>query len=111
MVTEGLGLQPPDDDDFSLITEAIVMFLSYGGFGSIPLIVYYLGHSSMSVNHCFGTAAIATGLTLCILGSSKSSFSSSPWYYCATESVLFGVFCAVISYTVGSSLVGAMGVR
>ena len=101
MVTEGLGLQPPDDDDFNLLTEGFILFCSYIGFGCLPLIVLYIGHEYLSSDDLFKSAVMFMGAILFLLGSAKGNFSSASWIYCAMESLLFGIACAVISYTVG----------
>ena len=43
MVTEELGLRLPDDDDGKLLTDAFLMTVSFGLFGSLPLVVYFFG--------------------------------------------------------------------
>ena len=43
LVTEELGIRIPDQDDEYLLKDSFVMFVSYFGFGSIPLLVYFLG--------------------------------------------------------------------
>ena len=104
MVTEGLGLQLPEDDDSSLILEAFVMFCSFLVFGCVPLAVIYMGHGQMSGENLCMAAGTCIGTLLFLLGAAKGSFSSASWLFCAVESLLFGLSCAVISYTVGSSI-------
>jgi len=77
IVTEELGLQPPEDDDITLVADAFVMFASYACFGSIPLIVYAVGPvlpDSFCSRDLYSTSAVVTSLALFTLGSAKSSF-------------------------------------
>ena len=101
MVTEGLGLQPPEEEDGNLVVEAFILFCSYVGFGCLPLVVLYAGHDQMSGDNLYTSAGICMGVLLFVLGSAKGSFSSSSWLYFAMESLIFGLSCAIISYTVG----------
>ena len=109
MVTEGLGLQSPEDDDDNLVLEAFILFCSYVGFGCLPLLVLYAGHEQMSSENLCTSAGICVSVVLFLLGSAKGSFSSASWLYCATESLIFGLSCAVISYTVGVYLSSYIG--
>ena len=107
MITEELGLQPLLDDDLTLLVDAFVMFLSYAGFGSIPLIVYCLGPiyaESMTPRELFISSTIITGFCLFILGSAKSAFSSAPMLYSAFESLIFGIVSAAVAFGVGASV-------
>jgi DNA damage-binding protein 1 len=76
MVTEELGLQPPEDDDFTLLVDAFVMIFSYALLGSIPILIFLspLYLPSLSTRDLFTTSAVLTGLILYILGSVKSTF-------------------------------------
>jgi len=77
MVTEELGLQPPEDDEITLLLDAFVMFISYAGLGTIPLITYCLvpsNLSNLSQKDLYVSSAFLTGLSLYILGSIKSTF-------------------------------------
>ena len=104
MVTEGLGLQPPDDDDLSLFSDSFVMLLSYGGFGLLPMVIVYLMEKSdMSSRNLFETVGMSVAILLFILGSSKSSFSTSHWLHLGMETLAVGICCGIISFTVGAT--------
>lgn len=76
MVTEELGLQPPEDNDYALFADACVMFLSYAAFGCVPLMIYPIAvHSTnLTLEAMYTTTILITGFALFVLGSFKSTF-------------------------------------
>jgi len=77
MVTEELGLQPPEDDDLALFADACVMFFSYAAFGCIPLVIYpfaSLYSTQLTQEVMYTTTILVTGVALFTLGSIKSTF-------------------------------------
>lgn len=105
MVAEELGLQPPEDDDAMLLTDAFVMFLSFAIFGTLPVLIYGIGGYFYSASeNSFLTAEISSLAILFGLGIMKSSFSSAHWLYCSFESLLLGILVSVVSYFIGSQL-------
>ena len=102
MVTEHLGLQLPSDDDASLLQDAFVMFLSFTGIGSIPLLLFMLGPLKVLSNHdMFIYSSIITVILLFVLGASKSNFSSVSWFVSGFETMCIGTVCAAFAYGVG----------
>jgi DNA damage-binding protein 1 len=101
MVTEELGFRLSEDDDEYLLTDAFIMFFSFLGFGSVPIIVYLICALN-SVDE--GIISIITSviiiISLFILGALKSSFSSISWIYSGMETLCVGCACAVIAYGV-----------
>jgi len=107
MVSEELGLQPPDNDDGELLTDAFVMFVSYSLFGALPILVYCIGGFMKVIpeQSMFPISAAFSLVVLSCLGIMKSFFSSSHWFYCFLESLILGGLVAAISYFVSSKLV------
>lgn len=102
MVTEHLGLQLPSDDDASLLQDAFVMFLSFTGIGSIPLLLFMLGPFKILSNHdMFIYSSMLTVIVLFVLGASKSNFSSVSWFVSGFETMCIGSVCAAFAYGVG----------
>ena len=74
-ITEELGVQPPEDDDFVLFIDALVMFISFGLFGFIPLVPYcFTTSQALSAHSLYVLSAAIAGITLFLLGSIKSTF-------------------------------------
>jgi len=106
MVAEELGLQLPEDDDAILITDAIVMFISFAVFGSIPILIHCLGSLNILTDETLFVISMSLSMSIMfILGSVKSSFSSANWIYSGFESLIIGILCAVVSYLIGATLV------
>merc|ERR1711937_1126474 len=108
MMAEELELTLPEDDYIKeSFREGVIMFLSFVIFGSLPLLGYilipmYKPDSSKEV--LFTAACVTTGIVLFIMGSIKSLFSASHWFYSATETLFLGGTCATISYVVAHAL-------
>jgi DNA damage-binding protein 1 len=79
MVTEELGLQPPEDDDLMLLVDASVMLFSFAVFGFVPLLIYGvtpLYAESLSTEGLYTTTAVVSAVAVFSLGSIKSTFRS-----------------------------------
>ncbi len=75
MISEELGLHPPEENDSILILDAFIMFISFSGFGSIPILAYLLGPlNNFSDHYLYIISCIITGLSLFLLGCVKSTF-------------------------------------
>lgn len=108
LLVEELGMNLPDEDDGASLSDAFVMLLSYAIFGVIPVLVYLLGVYIQNSDHLFMIASAASGVILMILGSVKSSFSSSYWLYTAVETVFTTAVCAGVAYFLAFSLSEAL---
>jgi vacuolar iron transporter family protein len=107
MVTEELGLQLPEDDDASLLTDAFLMALSFALIGCLPLLTYFLGMATalkLDDQQLFIIGAVVSGLLLFALGSMKSCFSNVLWVLSGFESLLVAAICAAAAFAVGSGL-------
>jgi len=102
MMCEELQLKVPSEDD-NPYKDGLVTFVSFIMFGSMPLVGYVLiplifPHASSNV--LFGAAGISTMIVLFILGSFKSQFSVSTWYYSGMEFLALGSMAASTSYII-----------
>ena len=105
-VSEELGLQLPEDNDAFLLTDAFIMFCSYAFFGSLPLLVYFLGTLNILTDQdIFVISFLFTCLLLLALGITKSYYTSISWYSSGLETIMMGISCASVSYAVGSLIV------
>ena len=105
MVSEQLGLQLPEDDDALLITDAFVMFVSFGAFGALPVLLYCVGTLGLlSEQNLFLLSTSISLAILLVLGVIKSTFSASNWIFSAMETLFVGAACSAMSYFVGAEL-------
>lgn len=73
MMVEELGLQVPDPDD-DIVKEGVIMFLSFAGFGAMPLIGYAvvpLVVPDLGSHALFLIACVVTAVTLFLMGAVK----------------------------------------
>jgi VIT1/CCC1 family predicted Fe2+/Mn2+ transporter len=105
MVAEELGLQIPEGEDSELITDAFIMFFSFGVFGSIPLLLHLLGnYNSFADSDLFMISAVVSLFLLSSLGMVKSTFSNASLLYSAFEALALGVICIALAYITGALL-------
>ena len=75
MITEGKGLVIPQDTEFDLCKDALVMFLSFAIFGSLPLIGMYAATYFDSSRHLnYAIALFIAVILMVIFGLVKSTF-------------------------------------
>lgn len=109
MLSEELGLQVPNEDDAMLLTDAFIMFLSFAALGICPLIILCLGPMNLfSDQDLFYIAIFISLVILFILGSMKSSFSTSSWIYSGLESLILGAICSFLAFFVGASVINVI---
>mmetsp|Transcript_23661 Transcript_23661/g.65688 ORF Transcript_23661/g.65688 Transcript_23661/m.65688 type:complete len:304 (-) Transcript_23661:53-964(-) len=105
MMQQELELQVPEDDHVEQsMKEGFVMFCSFAFFGTAPLLGYTLipwlfPHLEREV--LFRAACLVTGLVLFFLGSIKSNFSRTNWFWSGCETLILGGTCATVAYTIG----------
>jgi vacuolar iron transporter family protein len=75
VVTQELGLQLSDEDEFGLIQDSAIMFLSFALCGAIPLFPFLLGPFDIisDTNMSYLSCGISV-ICLFLLGALKSSF-------------------------------------
>jgi len=78
---------------------ALATFLAFLLAGSIPLIPFVLGLSS-----AFQISVLSTLLTFFLIGTGKSRWSLSRWWWSGAETFVIGALAALIAYGVGSLL-------
>jgi len=108
MMVEELGLLPPGNDD-SPVKNGFVTFLSFIGFGIIPLFPFVIGASlgTSAFWTFFGLTGLLTALTKFFLGAITSRFTILSWWKGGLYTVLMGTIASAVSYVVGW-LVGAV---
>lgn len=108
MMAEELELIVPEENyNMESFRDGVIMFCSFAFFGSLPLLGYvliptYFPESDPGV--LFTTACSVTGIVLFMMGSVKSIFSTSHWFYCGIETFLLGGACATVAYTIGGAV-------
>ena len=103
MVSEELGLQLPEDNDASLLTDAFVMAVSFALIGAMPLLVYGMGMFGIFSDHeLFLIASVLMAVLMFVLGAMKSCFSEVFWIFSGFEAVIIALICAGVAYSTGS---------
>lgn len=105
MMQQELELQVPDEDHVEQsMKEGFVMFCSFAFFGTAPLLGYTLIpwiFPHLESHTLFQSACVVTGLVLFLLGSIKSNFSRTNWFWSGCETLFLGGTCATVAYTIG----------
>lgn len=102
MLVEELGLV---QDHESPTKNAIVTFIAFILFGSIPVLIYVIARFiPFLAAHTFTTACVITGITLFVLGTFKVYFTRKHWYRAGSEMLLLGGLAAIAAYIVGTLL-------
>merc|ERR1712137_1009491 len=105
MMQQELELQVPEDNHVEeSLKEGFIMFCSFAFFGAMPLLGYTLIpwlFPDLEQEALFKSACVVTGLVLFFLGSIKSNFSRSNWFWSGVETLLLGGTCATVAYSIG----------
>lgn len=105
LLIEELGMQLPDDDDAMLLADSLVMLLSFGLVGTVPLWVYFCRiFIDIQEDMLYSISCGVSVLVIAILGIMKSYYSSSYWLYSMVESVFVAFACGGTAYFVGVGL-------
>ena len=86
------------NDDSKPFLDGVITFLSFGTFGTIPLLPYFLG---VPVEHRFAVAIAGTFVALVLLGGARSYVTKEKLYRGPLEIVFVGALGAVVAYAVG----------
>lgn len=78
------------------VRAALATFAAFLIAGSVPLLPFVLGMAS-----AFQTSVVATMMTFFLIGSGKSRWSLSKWWWSGGETLLIGGVAALIAYSVG----------
>jgi VIT1/CCC1 family predicted Fe2+/Mn2+ transporter len=105
MMMEELGIIESDENPKK---NALVTFVSFAAFGSIPMIAYIfmaiIPGASTSPAITFLAAIIMTGITLFILGAIKTKFTRGKLIRSGLGTLLIGGATALLAYFVGFGL-------
>ncbi|EGR31166.1 hypothetical protein IMG5_116370 [Ichthyophthirius multifiliis] len=100
MMVDELGILPNDENP---IYNAIVTFVSFVIFGSVPLLPFIFGFAFEIQGWAFLISTILTSNFLCILGIVKSMFTYQSWFKSGLETLFVGITAASASYFIGSA--------
>lgn len=113
MMQQELELQVPEEDHVQeSMREGLIMFLSFATFGAMPLLGYVVIPATfpdLGEELLFKAACIVTGCVLFLLGSVKSKFAASHWFWSGLETLLLGGACATVAFTIGFYINNLLG--
>lgn len=96
-----------DSEMNSPIKNAIVTFFSFTVYGLIPLLAYVVTAFFPAIlDQAFLTASILTGITLFILGATKSRLTKTNIWKSGLEMLALGGLAAFVAYGIGFALGG-----
>ena len=86
---------------------AVITFFSFIVVGAIPLLVYLFDLFAPGyINQAFFWSCLLTGISFFLIGSYKSSFTTSSWFRSGTETLIVGSVAAFVAYFIGAMLQG-----
>jgi VIT1/CCC1 family predicted Fe2+/Mn2+ transporter len=90
----------------SPVKTAIMTFISFVLFGSIPLVSYILGFSNSTIVplNLFYASCFMTGIAFITIGLLKSTITAKSMIREATETLLLGATAAALAYVAGHTL-------
>ncbi|HPF98995.1 MAG TPA: VIT1/CCC1 transporter family protein [Kiritimatiellia bacterium] len=107
MMVHELGMLP---DDRPPLSSAIATFISFIVFGSVPLLVYFVGFAAPAIRSiAFPVAAVLTAVALFGLGSAKHLVTSRSGIRSGLETLVVGSLAAIVAYAVGYFMRGLGG--
>ena len=81
------------------LNNGIIMFLSFIGFGLIPLIIYYLA-LKINYKNKFINSCISILLALFLLGTIKSKYTNDNWVMGGGSVAIYGGVASFLAYNV-----------
>nr|CCA18517.1 conserved hypothetical protein [Albugo laibachii Nc14] len=103
MMVEELNLMPLDDED-STLTGGVITFLSFMGFGIIPLLSYLLNlipGLRMGSRVALYGSCVLTVVTLFVLGAVKGNFVGQNWWKSGVSMAFNGSVAAGCGWLIG----------
>ena len=99
---------------FENLLDSFVMFISFAGFGFVPLLPYWLiPLELLEADKVFAYSLGVSGALLFFLGGLKSTFKSNfgtiAWSYSSFEVLFMGAIIGILAYVVGQQLGSALG--
>ena len=107
MVTEELGLTIPKKDNPYMA--GLINGMSFFVCGLFPLLSYVFLIGRVKPNVLLTLSAVATLVTLFVLGTIKSKFSVVSWRKSGAEFCFLGGCCALAAYVIGSIVAATVG--
>ncbi|KAJ1444768.1 Ccc1 family [Pelagophyceae sp. CCMP2097] len=108
MCVDELGFIAPDDvEDFPAWKKGLITMIAFDVFGSVPLLVYVFAKAlpkAPTPEALFVVSAIATALTLFLLGFVKASFTKQNKFSSGSMMLMNGSLAAGAAYGVGAIL-------
>ena len=86
-------------EDTIPIKNGIIMFISFVGFGLIPLVIYYLALKLNYKNRFFNTY-ISVLIALFILGIIKSTYTKEKWWKSGGSISIYGGLASFLAFNV-----------
>lgn len=90
-----------DVQDRSPVHDGTATFISFVIAGTLPLTPFLFG---VAPGYQFEVSAIATAITLFVVGSGRALFSRLHWFYAGMEMLLVGGVAASIAYGIGYAI-------
>mmetsp|Transcript_27700 Transcript_27700/g.55367 ORF Transcript_27700/g.55367 Transcript_27700/m.55367 type:complete len:273 (+) Transcript_27700:53-871(+) len=107
MFVEELEMMPPEGTE-DLWKEALVTFLAFVVFGSVPLLAYVIallaGADSGNDELLFAISCVATAMTMFALGVTKAKFTKSDPIKSGASMLLNGGLAATAAWSIGFTL-------
>jgi len=106
MMTEELKMLPPEPEGEvfkGLLSQSMVMFVSFLVYGLVPLLSYicFSTINGVTAEDLFGISCGLTAVALFFLGAYSSRFSKYPWYRQGVFVMVNGATAAAVAYLVG----------
>ena len=108
MMVDELQLMVDTEDVWAPVKQGCVMFLSFAGFGIIPLCAYFSGKGK-GTDAVFFVAIGLTAFALTILGALKGYLAEISMLKSAAMMIANGVVAGIVSYTVGLAVHDFLG--
>lgn len=116
VVSEGMGVSVTEESESegSLLSDVFVMFLSYVVFGSLPVLVFFLGliiDPSIEEAQLYIIALILSILVIFTLGALKCLLAECNWVVSAAEVAIMALFVALLSCTTTYYSLGLLSMK
>ena len=96
-----------NEDDSSPLNNAFATFFSFIFFGFMPLLIYVISLITVIENSTkLMISIVLTGITMSLLGTLKSVFSTKHWFRSGLEILVLGGVAAIVAYGIGVLLRG-----
>ena len=108
MCVDELGFIAPNEaEDFPAWKKGLVTMLAFDAFGSVPISIYILAKAlpeEPNANALFVASALATAVTMFVLGFTKASFTKQNRMHSGALMLANGSLAATAAYAIGAFL-------